>query len=50
MGKELYKKANIKNRPKKTNKRPRNNNNNNNKNNNVKPVSQRSRVNNGSQR
>ena len=43
MGKELYNKE-----PKKTNKRSRNNNNN--KNNNVKPVSQRSRVNNGSQR
>jgi len=42
MDKELYKE------PKKTNKRSRNNNNN--KNNNVKPVSQRSRVNNGSQR
>jgi hypothetical protein len=48
MGKKLYKEANIKNRPKKTNKRPRNNNNN--KNNIVKPVSQRSKVNNGSQR
>ena len=48
MSKELSKEANRKNRPKKTNKRPRNNNNN--KNNIVKPVSQRSRVNNGSQR
>ena len=48
MSKELSKEDNRKNRPKKTNKRPRNNNNN--KNNIVKPVSQRSRVNNGSQR
>ena len=50
MSKELYKEANSKNRPKKTNKRPRNNNKNNNKNNIVKPVSQRSKVNNGSHR
>ena len=49
MSKELSKEANRKNRPKKTNKRPRNNNNKKN-NNNVQRVSQRSRVNNGSQR
>ena len=48
MGKELYKETNSKNRPKKTNKRPRNNNNN--KNNILKPVSRRSKVNNGSHR
>lgn len=47
MNNELYNEANSKNRPKKTNKRPRNNNKNNN---NVQRVSQRSRVNNGSQR
>lgn len=51
MSKELSKEANRKNRPKNKNKRPRNNINNNNKNNNnVQRVSQRSRVNNGSQR
>ena len=49
MSEELSGESNRKNRPKKTNKRPRNNNNSK-KNNNVQRVSQRSRVNNGSQR
>jgi hypothetical protein len=50
MSKELYKEANSKNRPKKTNKRSRNNINNKKKNNNnIQRVSQRSRINNGSQ-
>ena len=49
MSEELSGESNRKNRPKKTNKRPRNNNNKKN-NNNVQRVSQRSRVNNGSQR
>jgi len=51
MSEELSGESNRKNRPKNKNKRPRNNINNNNKNNNnVQRVSQRSRVNNGSQR